>query len=78
MEKPRGLPVQALWWLVVQVTVIIAWVFLSFADAARCGVIYTLHVCADPSWPQSAAPLRVGLHGPHDRSPRGQNSGSQD
>ena len=42
MEKPRGLPVQALWWLVVQVTVIIAWVFFrspTLHDAAsfvRC------------------------------------------
>ena len=42
MEKPRGLPIQALWWLVVQVTVIIAWVFFrspTLHDAAsfvRC------------------------------------------
>ena len=27
MEEPRPLPVRALWWLIVQVTVVIAWVF---------------------------------------------------
>ena len=27
MEEPRPVPVRALWWLIVQVTVVIAWVF---------------------------------------------------
>jgi alginate O-acetyltransferase complex protein AlgI len=53
MEEPRGLPIQALWWLVVQVTVIIAWVFFrspTLHDAAsfvRC-MFAPIHNGLDP------------------------------
>ena len=77
MEEPRPLPVRALWWLIVQVTVVIAWVF--FRSPTLYGAVSFVRSMFLPAQggTRSAASLRGCLYDPDDRPPCCENSGCQ-